>query len=141
MTRQFLSFVLAGGIAAGVNWGSNLGLNLLMPLEVSVVVAYGLGMTTAFILTRFFVFEPSGRSPAEEYTRFAIVNAVALVQVWIVTITLARFVLPWIGWTFMPEATSHFIGVASPIVTSYFGHRYFTFARARGAADDQSPTP
>lgn len=139
MTREFVSFVLAGGIAAGVNWGSNIGLNLFMPLEASVVIAYLIGMTTAFTLTRLFVFAPSGRSAEQEYIRFALVNMIALVQVWIVTIALARLLLPAIGWTFMPEATSHLVGVASPIVTSYFGHKYFTFSRNKSATDDGSP--
>lgn len=130
MSRQFLSFVLAGGIAAGVNWVTNIILNQFMVLEISVVLAYLAGMTTAFVLTRLFVFAASGRAPQHEYVRFALVNVVALVQVWLVTIVLARFILPLIGWTFEPEATSHLIGVASPIVTSYFGHKYFTFARA-----------
>ena len=55
-----------------------------------------------------------------------------------VTILLARFILPAIGWTFEPAATSHLVGIASPVVTSYFAHKYFTFAKARGAiADDR----
>lgn len=135
MTREFVAFVLAGGVAAGVNWGSNLALNSVMPLEVSVVIAYLIGMTTAYILSRVFVFQASGRAAHDEYARFAIVNLVAIVQVWVVTIALARLVLPAIGWTFRPEAVSHLVGVASPIVTSYLGHKYFTFARKAAAPD------
>lgn len=136
MSREFASFVVAGGLAAGVNWVTNLILHLFMPLEISVVLAYGVGMTTAYLLTRFFVFAASGRSPQQEYFRFAIVNVVALAQVWCVTIVLARFILPAIGWTFEPAATSHLVGIASPVVTSYFAHKYFTFAKARGAIED-----
>lgn len=135
MTREFITFVLAGGVAAGVNWGSNLLLNRLMPLEVSVVIAYVIGMTTAYVLSRAFVFAASGRSTHEEYTRFVIVNLFAVVQVWVVTIVLARVLLPALEWTFHPEAVSHLVGVASPIVTSYLGHKYFTFARKAAGSD------
>lgn len=129
MTREFAAFVIAGGVAAGVNWLSNVLLLFIMPLEVSVMVAYLVGMTTAYILNRLFVFELSGRSVHEEYVRFVIVNVIALVQVWLVTVGLARFIMPAIGWTFHPAEVAHAIGVASPIVTSYLGHRYFTFSR------------
>jgi putative flippase GtrA len=138
MNRQFIAFIGAGGIAAAVNWSVNLALHQIMPLEASVVVAYMAGMTTAFVLTRIFVFAGSGRAAHDEYIRFAIVNMVALAQVWGVTIVLARIVLPSMDWTFHPEAVSHLVGVASPIVTSYFGHKYFTFARVRAKKPDDS---
>lgn len=128
MSREFVAFVVAGGLAAAVNWGTNILLMMVMPLEASVVLAYLVGMTTAYILNRVFVFAQSGRQVHEEYLRFGIVNLVALVQVWLVTLGLARFVLPAIGWSFHPAEIAHAVGVASPIVTSYLGHRYFTFS-------------
>lgn len=141
MTRQFAQFILAGGVAAAANWLSRIALSQAMPLEAAVVVAYLIGMATAYALTRRFVFAASGRTVGDETLRFAAVNAVALVQVWLVTIGLARFVLPPIGWDWHAEAVAHAFGVASPVVTSYFGHRYFTFARkpATTAPDDPAP--
>ena len=129
MTREFVSFVVAGAIAAGVNWGSNILLRLVLPLEVSVLVSYLIGMTTAYTLSRLFVFAQSGRQVHDEYIRFAIVNVVAAAQVWLVTIGLAHWFLPLIGWTWYPELVAHAVGVASPIVTSYLGHKYFTFSK------------
>lgn len=128
MTREFAAFVLAGGIAAGVNWLSNVLLLKVMPLEASIVAAYLIGMTTAYTLNRLFVFKQSGRAVHDEYIRFAIVNIVALAQVWLVTVGVARLAMPAIGWTFHPAEVAHAIGVISPIVTSYLGHRYFTFS-------------
>lgn len=131
MTRQLATFVLAGGIAAGVNWLSRIGFSLFAPLEAAVILAYLVGMTTAYALNRLFVFEKSGRSIREEYARFAIVNVVALAQVFIVTVGLARFFFPAVGFDWHPDAVAHAFGVASPIVTSFAGHRYFTFAARR----------
>ncbi|MGD9545899.1 MAG: GtrA family protein [Amphiplicatus sp.] len=129
MTKQFAAFVIAGGIAAAVNWLSRIGLSALMSLELAVIVAYLIGMTTAYGLTRLFVFESSGRHMREEYVRFALVNVVALAQVFAVTIGLSRFVFPSIGFDWRPHEVAHAIGVASPILTSYVGHRHFTFAK------------
>ena len=54
------------------------------------MLAYLVGMTIAYLLNRLFVFERSGRAVADEYVRFGIVNLVALAQVWIVSVGLAR---------------------------------------------------
>lgn len=128
MSSRFASFLVTGGIAAAVNWGSRLALSQVMSLELAVVVAYLIGMATAYVLARLFVFDASGRAVTDEVSRFAAVNVVALVQVWLVTIGLARFVFPAVGFDWHDEAVAHAVGVASPAVTSYFGHRYFTFA-------------
>jgi putative flippase GtrA len=47
MSRQFLKFLVAGGIAAIVNLVSRYELNRFTPFEVAVVIAYLLGFATA----------------------------------------------------------------------------------------------
>ena len=61
-SRQFVAFLVTGGIAALVNFGSRIVLNHWMPFPVAVVVAYLLGMVTAFVLARAFVFAGSTQS-------------------------------------------------------------------------------
>lgn len=129
VSRQFIKFAFVGGLAAGVNWGSRALFSGFIPVEAAVAAAYLVGMTTAFALNRAFVFEPSGRSARSDYVRFSLVNLVALVQVWIVTMGLLRIVFPAIGFTWRAEDVAHGIGVLSPIVTSYLGHRHFSFAQ------------
>jgi putative flippase GtrA len=129
MSAEFLKFLVTGGLAAIVNLASRYGLNYFMPFEVAVVVAYLAGMTTAYILARLFVFRASGRSVASEFRRFALVNVVALVLVWLISVGFARFIFPALGFTWHVDDVSHFIGVLAPAVTSYFGHRLYTFAR------------
>lgn len=130
MSGQFLKFALAGGFAASVNWGSRFAFSTVMPFEASVVCAYLVGMTTAFLLNRQFVFKRSGRGAREEYFRFALVNVIALVQVWAVTMALSKFILPMAGVDIWRDAIAHAAGVVSPILTSFFGHKHFSFARA-----------
>jgi putative flippase GtrA len=134
--RQFWAFLLVGGLAAVVNWFSRIMISAQgVPFEAAVVVAYLLGMVTAYLLSRMFVFEKTGRSVANEVTRFTLVNMVALVVVWVVSVTLERWLLPAINWTWRPAEVAHAVGVLSPVVTSYLGHRYFTFGQTRSRSE------
>lgn len=128
-TRRFLTFVVAGGLAALVNVVSRVLLSHVVSYEVSIALAYLVGMTTAFLLTKLFVFEQSGRAVSSEYVRFALVNVVALAQVWTVSMVLARLAFPFIGFTWHADTIAHAIGVVSPVVTSYYGHKRFSFGR------------
>ena len=134
--------MLVGGLAAAVNWLSRITLSGQgISFEVAVVVAYIFGMVTAYLLSRVFVFEKTGRSLAAEVTRFTLVNLVALVVVFVVSVTLERWALPAMGWTWRVAEVAHGIGVLSPIVTSYLGHRYFTFRQTRSSSDSDQSTP
>jgi putative flippase GtrA len=126
---EFLKFLITGGFAAGVNLVSRYVLNFWMPFEVAVVPAFLLAMTTAYVLARLFVFGASGRSIGSEFKRFTIVNLIALILVWGISVGLARLVFPSIAFTWHAEDFAHLIGVMAPAVTSYFGHRTYTFAR------------
>ena len=132
MTRRFALFVVAGGIAALVNIASRIALNLVMPYEVAIVVAYVCGMTTAYALNKLFVFERSGRAVTDEYVRFTLVNLVAVAQVWLVSVGLARLLFPAVGITWHAETVAHVIGVIVPVFTSYLGHKHFSFAAREG---------
>ncbi len=63
--------------------------------------------------------------------RFALVNLVALAQVWVVGVGLARIVFPKIGFVWHAELVAHIIAVLSPVLTSYFAHKHFSFAPER----------
>lgn len=131
MIGEFGRFLLTGGVAAGVNVVSRWLLSHATPYEIAVVLAYLVGMVTAYLLSRAFVFARSGRTVTDEALRFALVNVVALVQVWIVSVGLARLVFPAVGFNWHAEDIAHLIGVVIPAVTSYFGHRHFSFSHRR----------
>ena len=140
MNRQFAAFVVVGGVAALVNIGSRLMISRVMPYEAAIVVAYLCGMVTAFFLNRAFVFQAAaGREASRQFVRFTLVNIVALVQVWIVGVGLDRFVFPAVRFNWHAETVAHVIAVASPIVTSYLAHKYFSFAET--AVPERLPAP
>lgn len=128
MKRQFFLFILVGGFAAAVNLLSRMALSLLVNLELAIVLAFLLAMTVAYTLNRRFVFISSGRTVQDEYVRFGIVNLVALVQVFLITIGLDRYLFPMIGMEWHKTVIAHGIGVASPVFTSYLAHKLFTFS-------------
>ena len=130
MSRQFLLFVLIGGFAAGVNLLARILFSSVLSFEIAVVVAYPIGMTVAFLLNRNFVFDGKHSGATGQYIRFFIVNIAALVQIWLVSVALLRFIFPLIGFEFHTEIIAHGIALASPILTSYFAHKYFSFRQA-----------
>jgi hypothetical protein len=69
-----------------------------------------------------------------EYARFALANAVAFAQVWLVSVGLARLVFPAIGFRRHADTVAHLIGLASPVWTSYLGHKHFSFRAERRSA-------
>lgn len=127
-TRRFVAFLISGALAALVNVVSRMAFSLVAPFGIAVALAFVLGMTSAFLLAKKFVFASSGRPLHVEYGRFALVNAAALVQVLVVSIVLAKVLFPRIGLVWNAETIAHVIGVLSPIVVSYQGHKRFSFA-------------
>ena len=127
MHREFWRFLAAGGTAAAANVGSRFLFSLWLRYEWSIVLAYLVGMVVAFLLMRSYVFNASGKPSARQAAIFAVVNALALLQTLLVSIVLARWVLPYLGVVSRAEAIAHLAGVLVPVATSYFGHRIFTF--------------
>jgi putative flippase GtrA len=124
---QFLKFLVAGGVAAAVNFGSRIVFNHWMPFSAAIVVAYIVGMITAFVLTKLFVFTDSARPTWQSAVFFTLVNVIAVLQTWAVSVVLAYYVLPWLGITWHPKEIAHFVGVVVPVFTSYIGHKKLTF--------------
>ena len=127
MTREFARFLVAGGIAAAANVASRAVFSEFFALPVAVVLAYLVGMVVAFALMRQRVFPPGQGRIARQAAMFALVNVAAVLQTLVVTLVLARWLLPALGMRDHVELAAHLVGVAVPIVTSYFGHKHLTF--------------
>jgi putative flippase GtrA len=134
VNSQFLRFLATGGFAALVNLACRYLLNKFMSFEAAVALAYLVGMTVAYVLARLFVFEASGRSRAAEFQRFALVNVFSLVLVWSISVGLAKFLFPAIGFTWHAEDVAHFIGVAAPAAASFVAHKFYTFSKVESEA-------
>ena len=126
-SRQFLTFLFAGGFAAVVNFGSRFFYNEYMSFGNAVIVAYITGMITAFVLSKRFVFDKSVHSTKKEFIYFTLVNMVAIIQTYLISVGLAEYLFPGIGFTFYPYSIAHAAGVVFPVFTSFIGHKYFSF--------------
>lgn len=127
MTPQFLRFLVAGGVAAGANFGSRFLFSLYFAYSVSVFFAYLVGMLVAFILMRGHVFDATQGSLLPQVTKFIGVNVLAVLQTLAISLLLARWVFPSIGIIDHAEALAHLVGVLVPVVSSYFFHKFYTF--------------
>ena len=126
----FVRFLALGGFSAGVNLVARFLLQPLLGFEVAVAVAYLIGMVVAYNLFRIFVFGASERGVASEFWRFTLVNMVALVLVWSISVGFARIVFPALAFSWHADDIAHCIGVLSPAVTSWIGHKRYTFDKA-----------
>ncbi len=129
--RQFLLFVLSGGVAALVNIVSRVGFSQLLRFELAVLAAYGVGMVTAYVLARRFVFAANRQSVRRSFAAFALVNLVAVLQTWLVSIGMRYLLLPLIGVTALVDLIAHGCGVIVPVFTSFLGHKHISFRESR----------
>jgi len=130
VSRKFALFVALSGFAAIVNVVSRIGFGQFTSYGVSIVLAFCVALTTAFVLNRRFVFTDHAGDHKSQALRFTIVNLLSLVQVWALSELFVRVIFPRIGMHWQAETVAHAIGVASPVLTSYFAHKHFSFAAA-----------
>lgn len=125
--KQIILFLLSGGVAAGLNWGSRFIFSKWLPFELAVTMAFFVGLFSGFILMRCFVFDAGGRPVMNQAGKYILVNLFALVQTILISSLLARWVLPWSGMVNHIEAFAHLNGVLVPVITSYIGHKFWSF--------------
>ena len=128
LSRQFLVFLFMGGIAAAVNFGSRIVYNLWVGFSTAIVLAYFTGMVTAFVLAKLFVFRDSRQATHRSAMFFVLVNVVAVMQTWVISMALGYYVLPVLGVERFVREIAHAVGVAVPVFTSYLGHKRWSFA-------------
>jgi putative flippase GtrA len=126
-SRQFLLFLVTGGLAAAVNFSSRFIYNQWVDFSVAIVLAYITGMLTAFVLAKLFVFKSSTQSTKRSIFFFVLVNVVAVAQTWGISMALVYWAFPAIHIDKWPHEMAHAIGVIVPVFTSYMGHKRWSF--------------
>lgn len=124
---EFVRFVATGSIAAVTNLVVRYLLDFIMPFEAAVILAYIAGMVVAFLLFQKVIFGDPDTPLRRRLIRFTQVNLIGMALAWIISTTLARFLLPAVGWRFHPFEVAHLVGVAAPAFSSYFLHKFYTF--------------
>ena len=127
VSKQFILFLLTGGTAALVNFGSRIFYSTWVSFSTSIILAYLTGMVTAFFLAKWLVFKQSQDSLSKSALIFSAVNVLAILQTWLISMGLALYVLPHLSVTEFADEISHAAGVMVPVFTSYLGHKHFSF--------------
>lgn len=126
--------MLCGGVAAMVNLGVRFLLSMALSFPAAIVLAYLSSMVVAFFLFKIVVFRRQERGTVNEVISFVLVNIFAMLQILVISIFLADWLLPLLGWDWRRRDVAHFAGVLVPAFTSYLGHKHFTFKKGRTCA-------
>ena len=124
--KEFLLFLFSGGLAALVNIFSRSIFSFFLDFKTSIFYAYILGMITAYILSRKLVFF-SKKNIFKSFFYFVLVNFLAIIQTYYISIWTKEIIMPYIGINEFVELIAHSSGVVFPVFTSYFGHKYISF--------------
>lgn len=132
LQHRVVRFLLAGGLAALINFSSRFVYSLFVDFSVAVVLAFFSGLTAGYWLNKRYVFTTSRNTRGQEISWFIVINLLALLQTWAVSVYLARWLPEYLpgmgdGTIEMAEAVAHGVGILLPVFTSYIGHKYLTF--------------
>jgi putative flippase GtrA len=130
LSRQFGRFLLAGGLAAIVNWLSRFLFNLIMSYAAAIAAAFALGMAVAFVLNKRYVFPYGQRPVAAEMSFFVLFNLAAFPVVWVIAYVLGEQLLPGLLPRQLALAIGHGCAVVVPALVNFVLHKSITF---RGA--------
>lgn len=137
ISKEFFLFLLVGGTAACINWSSRIVYNHWVSFSTALLLAYVTGMTTAFVLNKLFVFKKSEQKLHQSAVYFTLVNIVALLQTWAVTLLLAQYAFPLLELHWHTRELAHAVGIIIPVFTSYLGHKHWSF---RSSPNPASPS-
>ncbi len=125
-------FIIAGSLAAGLNWLVRFPLNIVFSYELSVILAMAIGMTLGFILYQGWVFPGSERPLWRKIIDFILVNLLGVVITTAGAILGRKLLLNMGVGPEWAAATGHALGIAAGAVGNYIGHQRITFRKAAG---------
>jgi putative flippase GtrA len=129
ISRQFVIFLITGGISALANFLSRILYNAVVTFPVAIALAYITGMVVAFILAKIYVFTESSHSLAKSAILFTAVNLLGFIQAWIVSMVLEYHILPAIGIHQFDKSIATLVGISVPAFTSFIGYKYISFKK------------
>ena len=127
--RQFAAFALVGVVSTFCNLTSRYAFELIGTYEMALIGANAVGVLTAFVMNRWFVFLSNDERVLVEGARFLAVNLVGITVSWAVAVFLYRKVFPSLGIVWQSDLLAHAIGIFLPVIPNYFAHRWWTFGR------------
>jgi energy-coupling factor transport system substrate-specific component len=136
LSNQFVLFLCSSGAALVLHWVARMLLSLVLPFSVAVVLAYGVGMVSAYLLQKRYVFTRSANSRSREIGLFLAVNLAWLPVVWVLSLWLGDNVLAHLMDPGAAHAIGHGVAITTPVLVNFAFHKFLTFReRPAGGAD------
>lgn len=134
-SKQFLKYVVCGGLSSLVHVMSRLMLSNYMGYGWAVFVSFFIGMPVALFLYRYFVFNARKGSAARQLFLFSITYFGLLPVTWILSVAAER---PFARLFPVDQAQlmAHLIGVIGPVVLNFAYNKFITFGERLQAGPD-----
>ena len=128
--KEFARYVFSGGTATVLNLAAVWLFRQFSNYETAVFIGALVGTITTYVLTKTFVFNSDSTTiDHREILRFLSVHAVVCFQIWLVSVSLQRWLLPTNLLGDLREVVSSVIGVGSVVFTGFILHRRITFQK------------
>lgn len=130
---EFARFIVTGVVATGGNVGAMWLARHFVDYSLALLAGIGAGMTLSFLLTKLFAFRSRSWSAARgEMARFFVVYGFGVTLYWGVSMLAGQAILPHLLPRQQAELLGVLIGAGVMTLTSYFGHRFYTYGKGGG---------
>ena len=127
-SKQFIYFLFAGSTAALVNFTSRILLRSYLDIVFSAVIAYPLGLLTAFILYKRLVFPFSGKPLNFQLRRFLSIQIGFMPVVIIIFISLSG-IFNTMGLGNFSEPIAHALSIGMPALITFLLYKLLVFIK------------
>ena len=126
-SREFIYFILTGGVAALVNIISRFIFSIFFNFTLSILSSYFIAMILAYCLAKKFVFKKSKKPIISSFAVFSLINLLAISQTLLISLISREYLSgKMINFQYV-NLISHTLGVLTPVFTSFLGHKYLSF--------------
>jgi putative flippase GtrA len=130
---EFIRFLISGIVATAGNLAAVWCSRHFAPFEVSLVIGTATGAAISFLMSKFFAFQSrSWARTRGEAARFILVYCVGLAVYWPTSLALRPVLLSLNFRPPLADMVAVLVGASLMTLTSYFGHRFFTYRRTAG---------
>jgi putative flippase GtrA len=126
--REFVRLVLSGVSATIGNIMAVWLTRRFLSYEIALLAGIATAITISFALSKFFAFRSHSWKPAVgEAARFLMVYAIGCAIYWTVAVFIRMFLLAHGAALEAAEPGGVLVGAGMMMLTSYCGHRFFTY--------------
>jgi putative flippase GtrA len=126
--REFARFVVSGVSATIGNMAAVWLTRRFLSFEIALLAGIGTAVAISFALSKFFAFRSrSWNRAVGEAGRFLIVYATGCAVYWMVAVSIRMFLLAHGVAVEAAEPGGILVGAGTMMLTSYSGHRFFTY--------------